>query len=832
MTKKGIPQKVDFFEKLPSSRQHAIALLILFLIPFFLFTATTIGGKRFLAGDSIQWRAMAQSGIEYSEKNDGAPALWTNDMFGGMPTYTISSIKSVPHLDTLLQNTLSTLFPAYWFWVLFLGLYILLVCLRLSPLQAVMGCILFGITTYVPVFIGAGHNSKLIAFAFVPWMLLGYWVTAHSKQKLLGLVAFSVALTLEFRAGHPQITYYFIYLLLFWWLYDTYQAYKQGQTKTWLGTTGILAGATLLGLTASAGHYWRLAEYSSYSIRGGSALDAGSTGLDSGYAFAWSQGIFESLTLLIPNLFGGASPDYWGDKTFTSGPHYLGAIVLPFLILALMKNRKPIVLILFATGTLALLFSWGENLRFFNQFAFDFIPFFNKFRVPETWLIVTTTCYAIVGMFGLEWFVSYVKEHKPTSLNVLYVPFGVTLAIALLFTLSSSSILSFQKEGEVQQYAQRVAQQSNLDVRNPQVQQRAIQIVNSQLVPARKEKTQADATRYFILVLVITGLSVAFMKNKVSPSLLLFALILVVSYDMISVDKRYINEQALADENIDLEDAIVRSKTTADSFIEQNIQSDEAYEYRALTFLSGSPFSVAVPSYFYPSLGGNNGAKLSIFQDLVEQNGPIFGVAEGINTSILGMLNVKYLAIGGNIQLDGLTPVFNNSGAVVYENAKVLPKAFFVDSLIIADTPVDAYNQLKSPSFNPAHTAIVEQGSTAQTSVDSTSNVEVITYDNHTIELKVNRSKPGFMVLSEMYYPKGWIATVNGEEVPIYKTNYALRGIQIPVGAHNVSFNFAPQSYTLGSSIEWGSNIIQWALAGFVLFTFFTKRKEETEDEA
>lgn len=831
MTQQNIKTKGDFFDNMPVPRQHAIALVILFLIPFFLFTATTIGGKRYHASDSVQWRAMAQSGIEYAERNNGEPALWTTDMFGGMPTYTISSIKAVPHLDDLITRVFYSLFPAYWFWVLFLGLYIFLVCLKVKPLQAVIGCILFGLTTYTPVFIGAGHSSKLVALAFTPWVLLGYWLTAHSKQKLLGLLAFAVALTLEFRAGHPQITYYFIYILFFWWLYDSYTAFKKGETKPWMVVTGLLTVGTLLGLSGSAGHFWKLAEYSPLSIRGGSALQAGASGLDSGYAFAWSQGFMETLTLIIPGLFGGASPDYWGDKIFTSGPHYMGALVLPFLILALMKNRKPIVVLLFGVGTLALIFSWGENFRFFNQLAFDYIPFFNKFRVPETWLILTTFCYSVVGIFGLQWFMNHVKEKKPNSLNLLYIPFGVTLGIAIIFTVFTNSILSYEKVGEKDTIAQQFAAQNNVRADNPQIQATATRYIRTQIIPARQEKAKGDSIRFLILSFLIIGLSAGYMKGKINASVLSFALILIVSYDMISVDKRYLSENSLVDESFDLTTSIERSKTAADTFIEQNVQSTEAYKYRTLSYLSGNPFVVAIPSYFYPSIGGNNGAKLGVFSDLIEQDGPLFGVNGPINTRILSMLNVKYLAIGGNIQLDGFDPVFTNNGMFVFENKKVLPKAFFVDSLVAANSPVEAYELLKATTFDAADVAIVEGINATSLTADSLASVKVTEYDNHTITLETDRSTPGFMVLSEIYYPKGWTASIDGEPLAIVKTNYALRGVQVPAGKHTINFNFAPTSHIWGSRIEWGSNLIQLGIAAFVLLTLFRK-KEESDDEA
>jgi len=822
-------QTGDFFSDLPASRQHATALFIIFIIPFFVFTATTIGGQRFLGSDSVQWRAMAEDGIEYTERT-GKPALWTKNMFSGMPTYTISAVKVVPHIDILLNKVFKFLFPAYWFWVMMIGVYIFLVCLKAKPLHAVIGAILFGLTTYVPVFVGAGHNSKLVTLSFIPWVMLGYWLTAHSRKKILGLVAFSVALTLEFRAGHPQITYYFVYLLFFWWLYDTYSAFKNKETKEWFATTGFLAAGTILGLAGNAGHYWRLAEYSPLSMRGGSALDVAATGLESGYAFAWSQGILESLTLFIPNLFGGASPDYWGRKSFTSGPHYLGAIVLPFLILALAKNRKPLVLVLFGTGTLAMLFSWGGNLRWLNELAFDILPFFNKFRAPETWLILTSFCYVTVSIFGLTWFTEYVKKHKKPSIEVLYIPFGTALALALVFTLFSSSILSFEKAGEQQAIAQQIAAQNNVNPQNPQVQNRARQYVQTQLVPDRRDKAQTDALRFLLLTALAGGLCVALIKNKVPVSGFSFALIVLVAFDMISVDKRYIADSQRADENFDLAAAVERQKLPTDEFIEDHAASGEGYAYRTLN-LERNTFNSAIASYFYPTIGGYNGAKLSIYQDMIEQNGPLFSGSSGLNLDVLAMLNARYIVYNAGLQLPGLNQVFRQDRLAVYENERVLPKAFFVDSVVYAETPREAYNFLSTPGFVPSRYAVVETSVPIRTEQDTTAEVRVTEYDNHLIKLKINRTRPGFLVLSEVYYPQGWVASIDGGPVPIIKTNYVLRGIEVPPGEHEVTFRFKPASFVWGSRIEWTSNITQWGLAAFILIGFF-RRKNQKKYEA
>ncbi len=819
---------MDFFPKLKPLQQHALVLFVILILPVILFNQTSVGGKRFLGSDTVQWRAMAEAGIEYTERT-GEPALWTPNMFAGMPTYTISAIKVVPHIDTMLSTVLSSIFPAFWFWILMGGIYLLLIQMKLNKLSALAGSVIFGLTTYIPVFVAAGHNSKLITLAFIPWVILGYWMTMHHKKKLAGLVLFSIALTLEFRAGHPQITYYFVYLLFALWIFDGIRAYKGKAIKDWGVATGLLSIGTILGLTGNAGHYWRLAEYSSLSIRGGSALSTATTGgLDTGYAFNWSQGIAETLTFFIPNLFGGASPDYWGDKAFTSGPHYLGAIILPLILLALIKNRKPIVLLFSGVGLLSVFFAWGSNLLWFNELAFNVLPFFNKFRVPETWLILSAFCFMVTAVYGLDWLVEQVKAKKGLKLMDFALPFGLALVFGIVVFAGSDSLFSYTKSGEQQQIAQQIAAQNNLPPQNPQVQARARQYVNQELVPGRAEKTKSDALRFVLILSAATALVYFFFRGQLSYSVFMSLVILLIAGDLILVDKRYTAEAQRVDEEIDLSQAIERQKSQADEFVMENNGSDQAYPYRTLN-LERNTFNSATASYFYPTVGGYNGAKLSIFQDLLDENA-LFPGGNNLNFKLLGSLNTRFIIARAGFQAPQLNPVFSAGGISVYENMEVLPKAFFVDSLVYAESNREAYNEISKAGFEPATYAVVQSSDELPASADSTASAEVTVYDNHTIEIQSSRSTDGFLVIGEIYYPKGWKAYLDGEEIAIIKTNYALRGVEVPAGDHTLRMEFKPDSFVIGSKIDWASNLIQFGLLGFLIVSL-VRNRSSSEDE-
>ncbi|MFD2531488.1 YfhO family protein [Gracilimonas halophila] len=820
MSDSSSAQNQDFFTKLPESRQHIVALLILFLIPFFLFTATTIGGKEFQRHDITQWRAGAESVIEYREEFEEEP-LWVTNMFGGMPAFVVSVKSVVPHIDSI-SRYFNNIYPAFQYWILLSGTYLLLVMMGFRTLTSLFGSLMYGLTTYFPIIIVAGHTSKFSALAFAPWMIVGYWLLTRKKKKLAGLLLFSVALTLELRAGHPQIAYYFFFLLGSLWSFDTWKAYKENRLKDWGFATLLLIAGGVIGILGYAENLLALREYAEYSIRGGSALDS-STGLTSSYAFAWSQGIRETWTLIMPNILGGAPPEYWGPKSFTSGPHYFGALSLPFIILALVKRRSKTMYAFLAAGTLGILFSWGGNFRLLNEFAFDYIPYFDKFRAPETWLAFVAFCYSVVAVYGLDWFAEFVNSKK-NELKQLYVPLGLTGGVFLLVFIMVSS-MNFTRPGEVNQIANQIAQQNQVSPNNPQVQQRAQSYINTQLVPEREEKANADLLRLAIILIIATGLMYLAFTKKISLSVALIGFILILAIDMISIDKRYIPEDAIVAGNVNPERTLESQRRVIDTFIEEQVSVNTNYPYRVFPILD-NPYRNATPAYFYPMIGGYTGAKLSVVQDVMYGQGPLSVQSQNFNPQLLDLLNVKYVTYVQGLPFEGYESVFESQNGIVYENKNVLPKAFFVDSVITVQDPNTAFNYLMPGQIDFSKKAVLETSKTITTSEDTSSTVEVTDYTGPEMTLELSRSEPGFLVLSEVYYPAGWTATLNGEEIPIYKTNYFLRGMEIPAGNHTLTLTFMPQSYQLGVTLAWIALIIQFGL--FLLWGYTSFKSSRT----
>ncbi|PAU93044.1 hypothetical protein CK503_14080 [Aliifodinibius salipaludis] len=811
--------KEDFISKLSANKKHWISLVVLFILPLLLYSAIFFGGTQFLGNDVLQWRAGAESVIEHIDTFDEHP-LWASNMFSGMPSAVIHNPSSPPSIDSFFKWMGGQAHPLAFFWILLSGAYLFFVVQKIRPFSAAIGAILIGFTTYLPIVIEAGHYAKFMAFAFIPWMFLGYYLISRSQKKLLAFFTFALAVTLQLRANHPQITYYFLYLLGFWWMYDSWLAYKKDEIKDWFERTGIAFGAGVLAIICSIDLYWRLYEYSQYSTRGGSTLEtSGSGGLTLEYAFSWSQGVGELLTLIIPGLYGGSSGEaYWGPKSFTSGPHYFGAIAFILALIGLFAYRKKIKYIFFGVGSLTLLFSLGHNLPAFNEFAFNYIPYFDKFRVPETWLIATVFCFAVLAVYGIEALFDIAKD-KQKSIKDLYTPLGIAIGLGLIFAFGSNALLSFEKPGEFQQYAQQVAQQNNVSPDNQQVQQRVQNYINTRLKPDRKDMASSDSTRYLILALLAGGLIVGFVKRKVSKGYLLIGLLVLTAYDMLSVDSRYVNEDRMTSDTLEAEQMIQQQQTPADKFIMQNIDSEDGYPYRAFA-LDRNPFNNAIPSYFYPTLGGYSGAKLAHYQDLIDHL--LMDNQTGFNHAVLDMLNTKYITIQQQLPFGGYTEVFNQNNQRVYRNDDVLPKAFFVDSVATVDTPQQAVDKMKpSANFDASDVAIVETDETLNSNSDTSATVSVENYKANEIKLQTSSQEDQFLVLSEIYYPAGWEATIDGDPTEIFKTNFVLRGLEVPAGKHTVRLTFEPTSEIWGSRIAWFGHIALWfAGLGVIGFHF------------
>ncbi len=819
--KKSAPEKPDAWEQLSSKKQHAACLGFLFILPFILFFASTLGGQQYMGHDVIQWRAGAESLIEHRETYDEV-AHWAANMFSGMPATTISHPPQIWNIDMMINRGLGFIYPAVEFWVLFGGAYLMFLLLGFKPLTAVFGSLVIGFSTYIPIIIGAGHNAKFLAYIYIPWIYVGYLLMTRSKiNRWLAFFAFGLALTLHLRAYHPQVTYFFLFPLGTLFIYDFVQAWKAERIKPFLTHTGWLSGAAVIALLITVQLYWSTAEYSQYSMRGGSEV-AETTALSQDYAFAWSQGIGELLTLAIPNSYGGSSTDaYWGPKSFTSGPHYMGALVVLFFIIGVIKSRHKLKWVFLGPGIATMLFSLGENFMLLNNTMFSFFPLFDKFRVPEMWLMIAVFCFAVVSVMGLGWITDQFNQHRKKQTDSWKRAVYISGAAGALIVLIGFSALSFEKQGERQQFAQQFAQQNQIPADDPSVARSVNNYINNQLIPERQEMARGDTLRFGFFFIAGLGLIWFAGNRKISPSVAVGSFCILLAFDLIQVDNRYLSEGSLVDGSVDREQVIERQERELDRVIRNNVYQTEGWSYRTLPLLD-SPFNNAVPAYFYPSVGGYSGAKLGYYQDLIDE--AIFSGPAGINIGVLNMLNVKYLTAQGQVQIPGFETIHTDQQGSVIENQTVLPKAWFVDRVEVLNSQPDVLRRI-SEDFDAGLVAFVTEEPGLQAEADPGSTVSITQYNANRITMEISRSAPGFLVLGEIWYPPGWTATLNDEEIDIVRTNYVLRGFEIPAGEHELEMVLDPVWYSAGN---WLARIGTVALFGTGLFgaVIFYRREE------
>ncbi len=824
---KNHPEAPDFWGKLKGWQIHVICLSFLLIAPALLHAPSILGGQVLTTNDIIQWRAGAESLMQHKAET-GEHAQWSTNMFGGMPAYVISNLERFPSFDTIILPIFKFVFPLIEYWILLLGAYFFLLKMGYRPLVSVIGSLIIGLTTYIPIIVGAGHNTKFLAYAFIPWVFAGYKMMSDQCKELTkegvafaGFLIFTVAFMLHVRSGHPQVTYYFLWLMAIWWIFDGIDSFKAGLQKNWLKFTGFLLAGGLLAALSVIEQYWALMEYSSASIRGGSDI-GGNSGLAQDYAFVWSQGWGELLTLIIPGLYGG-SELYWGPKPFTSGPHYFGSLGFVLVLFGVIFNRTRYTRIFVLTGVLAILFSLGKHFGILNNLMFDYFPLFNKFRTPEMWLMLAIFSFIIPAMDGLSWFVDKTEEVIGSGKKWLIIA-GLSVLPALIVIGLSDSVFSFEKEGERSRIAEQVASSNQVSPQDPRVTQAVDRIIAEQILPERISLARSDAFR----MVVIAGMAIALLwfsvHGKLAISITLMLLSVITMFDMVSIGRKYVPEYAYQPSGFDAVTVIESRKRSTDTWMQNAIQTDEPWSYRVFP-LADNPFNNAIPSFFYPSIGGYSGAKLGVFQDVIDE--ALFTGPTGININILSILNVKYMTYGARIP--GFSVAYQADGVLVLENDEVLPKAFFVDSVIRADGPAEAMALLQDMDVNFHNTAIVmDEG--IRSSHDSTATVVVTRYDAHQIDLEVYREQEGFLVLSEMYYPNGWKAWLGETEIPIYRTNYMLRGLQIPSGSHVITMRYEPDWYKPVRFISTAANfvILVIGIGGVVLFVRQKRRLKES----
>jgi hypothetical protein len=819
--------KPDWFKKfLP----HIIAIGILLLLAI-IYCKPVLDGQVLTQGDNIQWQAMAKQSLDYKAAHGQAP-LWTNSMFGGMPGYQIVLESREPFNISDLGKvfTLWMPKPINFFFLAGLSFYLLCVVLGTRSWIGLLGAIAYAYSSYDPIIVGAGHDTKMMAIAYLPAVLAGI-IMLTQKKYIKGLAVTALFMSLLIASNHMQVTYYFLLLLGVLGIVFAIFTIREKDYKH-LILTGVLVIAALgLSVAVNTMTMWTTYEYSKETIRGGKseltqkAADTKGSGLDKEYAFRWSYGIFETFTFVVPNLYGGSSqgeltensetyktlkslgvpdqqasqmikawPMYWGEQPGTSGPVYLGIVIVFLAIFSFRLIKSWHKWWILAISILAILMSYGSNLAFFNYALFDYLPFYNKFRAPSMVLIIPQLTLVILAVLGIQALLN--PELKKADLVANLKRSGIIMGVILGILLVLSVTLSWSNNSD-QMMAQQFKQMAggSDDIAN--------QLMRA-LHADRASLYRSDVFRAIILFALAFGMIWYFLKDKIKMQWLAAGLIVLVIFDLLQVDTRYLNSDNYVEESKYKGNF---SPTPAD----QQIAADKDPYYRVFNVTKGDPFSDAMTSYFHNSIGGYHAAKLILYQDLIENQ-----ISKN-NLNVLNMLNAKYV----------ITPGQGGQQVVAQRNPQALGNAWFVKDIVWAP---NADAEMKAlDNLNTKDSVVIDQrfksAVKAQPVYDSAATIALRKNDVDEISYTSNAATPQFAVFSEVYYKEGWKAYIDGVETDYVRVDYALRGMSVPAGKHEIVFRFHPKSFYLGDKIGFFSSlIVLLLLIGAVVLEF---RKKE-----
>ena len=790
-----------------------VAIVVFAVISFAYFCPAVTEGRILSQHDSVAGIGAGQEGKEYLERT-GERTRWTNSIFGGMPTYQMAPSYDSTDLLKGIENLYHLYLPTYvWYvFVMLLGFYILLRAFDFKVWMAGLGAIIWAFSSYFFIIIAAGHIWKFITLAYIPPTLAGMVLCYRGKYWLGGLVT-ALFVALQISSNHVQMSYYFLFVMLFMAIAYGVQAYQQKTLARFGKSTGVLVVAGLIGVCINLSNLYHTYEYSKESMRGKSELvkensaNQTSSGLERDYITQWSYGIGETFSLLVPNVKGGASVplaanekamekanpmygsiysqlgQYWGEQPGTSGPVYVGAFVVFLFVLGLFIVKGPMKWALLAATVLSILLSWGKNFMGFTDFFIDYVPMYNKFRAVSSILVMAEFTIPLLAMLALKEVVStpsIIKERKKDFL----ISFGLTGGLALLFAIFPKVFFpSYVSTMEMN------ALQS---------------IPADQLVPllanleeVRMSLFTSDALRSFFIILIGVNLILAYGMGKLKQTILIAALAVLCLVDMWGVNKRYLYDEQFVEKQVQTQSF---RQTETDKLILQ----DEALDYRVLN-LASNTFNENNTAYWHKSVGGYHAAKLRRYQEMIEEhisgemNGLFKAVADAggdmeqldpADFPVLNMLNTRYF-------------IFPLQGGqtVPLDNPFALGNAWFVDEVEYvgnANEEIEAIHGL-----DPTQTAIVDkkfESVIKSLPSDSTATIELVAYEPNYLRYEVSSEKGGTVVFSEIYYP-GWKSTIDGQEVEHGRANYILRAMNVPAGKHVVEFRFDPDSLHVTENI-------------------------------
>ena len=817
-----------------------LAVLLFAVLAFAYFFPADIEGRILYRHDASAGRGAGQEGIEYLQKT-GERSRWTNALFGGMPTYQMAPSYGSTNMLTKVINAYHLWLPEnVWFvFAYLLGFYILLRAFDFRQHLAALGSIIWAFSTYFLIIIAAGHIWKVWALAYLPPMIAGV-VLAYRGKYLWGLLLTAVFTAFEINANHVQMTYYYLFIILFLVIAWFVEAIQQKQLVRFVKATGVCIAGAAIGVCINLSNLYHTWQYSQESMRGKSELvkqnsqNQTNSGLERDYITQWSYGIDETWTLLIPNTKGGASVpmsesktamekadpnyesiyhqigQYWGEQPGTSGPVYVGAFVMMLFILGLFIVKGPVKWALLAATILSILLSWGRNFMGFTDFFLDYVPMYAKFRTVASILVIAEFTIPLLAMLALKEVLS--GEMKKEKLKVpLMVSFALTGGIALLFSLAPSFFFdSFISSSEMHA----------LQTLPPE----HIQPLIANLTEMREAVFTADCLRSFYIILAGTGILLAFLWGKLKKEYAIGIILILCLVDLWTVNKRYLNDEMFVPES---EREAPQQMTQTDELILR----DQTLDYRVLN-LASNTFNENETSYYHKSIGGYHAAKLRRYQEMIEhyispEIQSLYGAvseAAGDMTQVngdsicpvLNMLNTKYFILP--LQGGQTVPIQN---PYAYGNAWFVDQLDYVQS---ANEEIEAVGKL-----DLRHQAVADAKFKAQLGEavpqDTTSVVTMTSYEPNRLSYEVNSGKGGILVFSEIYYP-GWTATVDGEAVELGRVDYILRALHIQPGKHQVELAFFPKSVDTTETIAYIAIVLLVLIVLGIVFIEWKRRKQ------
>ncbi|RZL47212.1 MAG: hypothetical protein EOP00_12595, partial [Pedobacter sp.] len=808
---------------------HVAIIAAFLVISFAYFFKPLLAGDVLNQSDVVQAKGM-QTEIMHYKEIDGKGPLWTNQMFSGMPAYQIwvqysynIATYGIAFVTKAVPGPVGTVL------LMLIGAYFLFITLKINPWLAAAGAIAFAFTTYNFVLIATGHNNKALAIGFFAPILAGLILTLRGKY-WLGASLTALFLALEIRANHIQMTYYLLLSILIFMGIELYNAYKNKTLPLFGKAVGFLSAAVLIAVMINASLLWTTSEYAKESSRGKSNLTNTSKTKDEGMtttdAYRWSQGVGESFTFLIPNLYGGASSvdemlkpeshfykafsegvgqypqeaqnqiisffaqnmnQYWGEKPNTSGGYYFGAIVCFLFVFGLFIVRSRLKWWILGTTILFMLLSFGKNFPFVSDLFFNYFPLYNKFRAVESILAVIGLLVPVLAFLA-------VKEAQEGNIDQkvlvkkLTWSAAITGGFALIVALVPNMFFGFKSSTHLEML-------SNLSqgLQNPTLANNLF----SAVIEDRIAIARGDAFRAFLFVAIGYGIVWAFITKKMNMQLSFGLLALAVLVDMWQVDRGYLNNNSFKSPSEMAQDSGPRE-------VDQFIMADKDPNFRVFDMEN---FQSADASRFHKTIGGYHAAKLKRYDELIQSQ-----FAKSVNQDVLDMLNAKYF----------ITRDPQNGSFKMSRNPTALGNAWIVQGVQFVK---NADEEMKAiSSFDPKKEAIVDQQykkliDTTRLGADPTAFIKMEKYHPDHIEYSYSAPRDVIAVFSEIYYDKGWNMYIDGVEKPYFRADYVLRAAQLVAGNHKVEFKFEPKSYYTGEKISLAGSVLLVLFLGFGIYT-------------